>query len=153
MIRNWIASKALNFGRLIGRMVGAELVVEVSEHSIDTSMEVPNKMKRAWDPDLYKRGQVYYSDYANPIKPTVTVEDDLADEDTVELEEAGEGDTDGPHVAVISSSRYRKYMRQDLISQLLTPKVWWRLITYAIIVLGALQFIGIIVTLWATGSF
>lgn len=161
-IRASIATTALNFARSLGRTLGCELVVETSQHSLATSMQVPGETdSKAWDPDLYKSGQIFYAGYANPIKPTVTRHTELEDPDQVDVlegdaeqaEQTISEDDDERHAELISSARYRKYMRQDLISQLLTPRERWRLIAFAIIGLGALQFIAIAVTLWATGSF
>jgi len=155
-MRDTIASSALNTARIFGRALGTELVVETSQHSIETKMEVPDREERAWDPDLYKHGQLYYQDYANPIKPTVDSHSELEDPDTIDVRE-GETQTDRSEengsIQMIASPRYRKYMRQDLISQLLTPKEQWKLIAYGVLGLGVLQFLAIAVTLYATGSF
>ena len=176
-VRETIATGLLNTARSIGRTLGCELVVEASQHSLSTTMERPNKDgARAWDDNLYKHGQLYYAGYANPIKPRVEVDTDLETPDQVGVEESrpnplkqnpatdgGEvtdemhrenlGPADDEHTKMISSARYRKYMRQDLISQLLTPRERWRLITYAIVGLGLIQMFSIIITLYATGSF
>ena len=176
-VRETVATTILNTARSMGRVLGCELVVEASQHSLSTTMERPNTDgARAWDDNLYKHGQLYYAGYANPIKPRVKVDTDLETPDQVAVEESqfnpldqnpatdgGEiteemhrrtqGPADDEHTKMISSARYRKYMRQDLISQLLTPRERWRLITYAIIGLGLLQMFGIVMTLYATGSF
>lgn len=166
-IRNYLATAAVNWARSFGRLLGTELVVETSQHSIETRMEQPDKTQRAWDPDLYKHGQLFYAGYANPIKPAVDVRNELEDPDTVDIVEGdadatqadtADADEDADdsqeeHVQMISSPRYRKYMRQDLISQLLTPKEQWRIIAYGVLGLAALQFTTIAVILYATGSF
>ncbi len=151
-VRSWIATAVLNNARSIGRLLGTELVVEVSQHSIKTTMDHPNKEDKAWDPDMYKHGQLYYEGYANPIKPRAKVNKGLEDPDEIDIEESEQEDTE-EEVSLISSARYHKYMRQDLISQLLTPTEKWRLIAYAVLGVGALQFINMVITLWATGSF
>ncbi len=151
-MRSWIASAMLNTARSFGRLLGCQLVVETSQHSLETKMELPNKEQRAWDENLYKKGQMYYSGYANPIKPAVDYDQDLENPDKITAEESEQEKTEG-HVELISSSRYREYMRQDLISQLLTPQEKWRLIAYAVGGVAVLQFVSIIITLWATGSF
>lgn len=145
----------------MGQSVGLELAVELSEHSIEIEMEKPDEDTRAWDPDLYSNGNVFVQGYANPIKPRVQYNQALEEPSTIDVTEGdGEGvqddtdDTDdGPHLELISSGRYRDYMRQDLISQLLTPDAQWKLIAYAVLGMLVLQFIGIIVTLYATGTF
>lgn len=162
-LRATLAESLIGMGRSVGQSVGLELVVEVSDHSIELGMEEPNKTARAWDSDLYSSGNVFVSGYANPIKPRVEYRQELEEPDTVDVTEGDtderEGsedeaeDEDEQHVQLISSGRYRDYMRQDLISQLLTPDAQWRTMVYAVIAVAALQFISIIVTLYATGTF
>ena len=200
MIRETIANWFISTGRSFGRATGLELAVEVSDHSIKCDMEKPDESTRAWDPDMYKDGNLFVSGYANPIKPRVDYHPDLEEPNTVDVSEGHSGTSDaeriascdgcgpednqeameamdgvitgdvdderlcethlgeldsshGSHLNLISSGRYREYMRQDLISQLLTPESRWNLIVWAMIGLGVLQFLAIIVTLYATGSF
>lgn len=169
MIRETISNTLIATGRTIGRTSGLELCVELSDHSINARMEQPDESKRAWDPSLYKHGNVFVAGYANPVKPRVQYNDELENPNELEVREgepdeeppadgddATDGDDepdDGPHVQLISSGRYREYMRQDLISQLLTPESRWHMLMYGVIGLGVLGFLQIIVTLYATGSF
>ena len=160
MIREFIANWFISTGRSFGRMTGLQLAVEVSDHSIKCDMEKPDESTRAWDPDMYKAGNLFVSGYANPIKPRVDYHPDLEEPNTVDVSEGDTdgseedvADSDGGHLNLISSGRYREYMRQDLISQLLTPESRWNIIVWAMIGLGVLQFLAIIVTLYATGSF
>lgn len=151
---------AFGFVESTASAMGVRTKVELSDHSINVSYRLPDDDKRAWDRDLYKNGNVFVSGYANPIKPRVEHNEQLENPDTVDVaegdvdEEAAESEADGgPHVSLISSSRYRDYMRQDLVSQLLTPQEQWKLIAYGVLGLGILQFIAIIITLYGTGSF
>lgn len=169
MIREQIATAALQTARSIGRMLGCELAVETSQHSLKTSMVVPDRNDRAWDPGLYKHGNLFHEGYANPIKPRARRNTELEDPDTIDVEtsdaiadggsdaddqESNEtNETNVEHVKLISSPRYRKYMRQDLISQLLTPKEQWRLIAYGVLGLAGVQIMTLLVVLWANGSF
>lgn len=152
---NWM----LNFALALGDQVGLQQKVEVSDHSIDVELTMPDHDNRAWDPDMFKNGNLFVDGYANPIKPSVEHHKDLEDSDTVEVQEGDpdtedtENDESGPHVELISSSRYRDYMRQDLVSQLLTPQEKWRLLAYGILAVGGLQFMTMIVILYATGGF
>lgn len=152
-VRTWIANGLMGFGRRLGRKAGAELAVDVDEHSIDIGMEYPNKTDRAWDPEMFAYGNLFVSDKANPIKPVVNRNDDLEEPDTVDTEQSDVTDDDETEVRLISSGRYQEYMRQKLVEELLNPKEQWRLIMYAVIGLGVLQFLAIAVTLFATGSF
>ncbi len=180
-IRSYIPNKIMGTGRWLGQALGCELVVELSDHSIQTEMEVPDRSKRAWDPHHYKTGNVFYLGYANPIKPTVKSHKDLEQKDTVDVEhgpmrplharddveqeDVGGRDqeessdegalfTDGgekAHVEIISSKRYRDFMRQNLMSELLTPREQWKLIAIAVAAVAVLQLITLMVSLSAAG--
>lgn len=121
-------------------------------------MEHPNKTTRAWDPNLFRYGQMYRSGYANPIKPVVNHNPELENPDTI----AADGGTvtvddvdedDNKHVELISSTRYREYMRQDLISQLLNPREQWRKVVWAVIALAIIMGMNFMATLSAAGVF
>jgi hypothetical protein len=144
-------------GRFFGRLAGLQLAVEVSDHSINVKMESVDKSERAWDTDLFKSGNLFVSNYANPIKPRVSHNPNLETPNEVEAVDGNpDGDTEPDndrHAQLISSGRYREFMRQDLISQLLTPESRWNILVWAVISVAVLQFLGIIITLWATGSF
>lgn len=144
----------MNLVRSTFELVGYELVVELSEHSIEIELERPDKEKRAWDPSLYKSGNVFLSGYANPIKPQVRSNPTLENHDEATIKEGNGGGEDTEHVpAVIASSRFRTYMQQDLISQLLTPQERWKQILYALIIFGGLMLINVVISLSAAGAF
>lgn len=151
------ATWMLNTARSIGRLLGRELVVEFSDHSIKLTMEKQRGSNRAWDNNLYKRGSVFYRGYANPLKITIDHKPEMGKKDTAEIEEADTDDTDtedsNREADVITSDRYTQFMRNDLISQLLNPQEQWDKLLYGMIGIGALQFLTVIVTLWTTGSF
>lgn len=159
MVRSWLATVAIRSARSFGRLLGCELVVEASDHSLETTMELPNRNTRAWDGSLYKHGQLFAQGYANPIKPAVNHNPSLETPDTINVHEGnpdeddGEDDEEPGRVKLIASERYQQFMQQDLVSQLLNPREQWRLLVYGIIGLGALQFFTIIITLYATGGF
>jgi len=157
-VRSYLGNKFIGFGRKLGRGAGYELAVEVSDHDITARMERPDKTERAWDEDLYKRGNMFVAGYANPIKPSVDYNRDLEDPDTVDVVEGdtdadsdGEDDTTEEDVQLIASPRYREYMQQDLISQILNPREQWRLLAYGIIALGILTMFNIALSLSASG--
>lgn len=155
MVRQWLATFAMGSARKFGRALGCELVVEVSDHSIKTTMEVPDTSKRAWDGNLFRRGQLFVKGYANPIKPRIIRHDDREELDEVDVEE-GDGAADAEddrRLELIPSTRYREYLNQHLISELVNPQEQWQLLVYGIIALGVLLFVNMIVTLHATGSF
>jgi hypothetical protein len=154
----------MNLVRSTFGIVGYELVVELSEHSIEIDLERPNKDKRAWDSSLYKTGNVFLSGYANPIKPVARSSPKLENHDKAELIE-GEGeetdgeeeqdteheDTDTVEAAVIASGRFKTYMKQDLISQMLTPNRQWKLVAYAVGVLALLVLVNVFISMSAAG--
>lgn len=156
-VRTYLSNTLIGWGRSIGRKEGqTELAVTISEHSIDTRMVETTKEHRAWDDGLYRYGNVFVKGYANPVKPVVDHNKELENPDTIDIEEGGDNESDeseGSHVELISSPRYRDYMTQDLISQLLNPREQWRLIAYAIIALGAVMLINVVVTMSAAGVF
>jgi len=139
----------------IARVLGLQFKVELSDHSIDVEFAKPDKDESAWDTNMYRNGNVFVAGYANPIKPVVNEHAKFSEPNTVDVDEGGEpeNESDDIHVSMISSSRYRDYMRQDLVSQLLTPQEQWKLIAYAVLGVIILQFVGMIITLYATGSF
>ena len=95
---------------------------------------------------------MFVSGYANPIKPTVNDNSELENHDTVNIDESNEGEPEpDKNVSVIASSRFRTYMKQDLISQLLTPQEQWKLIAYAVGVLAVLMFFNVFVSMSAAG--
>ena len=163
-LRTKIANTLIGTGRSIGRSEGkSELAVVVSDHSITARMVDVDESKLAWDSDMYRYGNLYVEGYANPVKPTVETHTDLEEPDTASIdtsdvadEQPDEADTDytdSPHVSLISSPRYREYMRNDLISQLLNPRQQWRLIAYGIIALAIVMVINVVITLSAAGVF
>ena len=139
------------------KVTGTELVVETSDHSIEISMEKPGPSDgRAWDPHLFKKGQLFVKGYANPIKPSVETNHELGESDEITIEE-GQGEIEEEeeeaHVEIISSGRYRQYMNQELISQLLNPREQWKIVVYAVIALAFMMLINLVVTLQISGAF
>jgi len=155
MVRSEMATFVMGVARSFGRMLGCELVVEASENSLRTSMEVPDTDKRAWDSNLYRRGNLFIDGYANPVRPKIVPADEKGQLDDVEVVEGDGDDEDDESAAVglIPSHRYQTFMSQQMLSELMNPREQWKLIVYGVIALGALQFIAIIVTMYATGSF
>lgn len=159
--RETIANSLLGFAIGFGESMGLRRTVELSDHSIELSLEQVDKDRRAWDTNLYKRGNVFVKGYANPIKPKVNRNAELENPDTIDVtegndgqtEDAREDDEDNTELELIASPRYQSFMRQDLISQLLNPESQWRILVFGIIALGILNFVGMIITLYGTGAF
>lgn len=147
------------FMESVAYSAGFKLRVIVSDHSVKIKFVKPDKDTRAWDTNLFKNANLFVQGYANPFKPRVNHNSKLENPDTIDSKD-GEPDGENHETAVsdrevdlIASSRYRDYMRQDLVSQLLTPKEQWKLIAYGVLALGALQFIGILVVMYVNGTF
>lgn len=124
-IRDRIGTAVITFARRTAQSIGTELVVEQDDHSINLSMEVPNKSKRAWDRDLFHRGQLYRTGFANPVKIGVERGEGIQDEDKVN-QSVGPDET-----TVMASQRYQDYMEMDMVEALLNPQEQWRYILYA----------------------
>jgi len=147
-IANWFVRRSVG----IAEALGTERVVEVSEHSIGITFERPEKESRAWDSSMYESGQLFHSDYANPIKPVVESNADLDNPDTAYIKVREEEEED-KEPYLITSDRYQSYMTQDLIDSLLTPREKWRLIAYAVIATAFLVVTNLIVSLGNAGLF
>jgi len=148
---NWLLSKARSFGRSLG----CELVVDVSDHSIKTSMEVPNTDKRAWDSNMYHRGQLFRAGYANPIKPVEVLEDDEKYDQvkkSIDIIESGEQAERG-EVGMLPSWRYQEHQDQHTISQMVNPTEQWRKILYAVLGLGLLMMMNVVISAYLAGGF
>lgn len=152
-----VATKLLGIGRSIGRSFGYELVVELSDHSINIKMVNPNDTDaRAWDDNLYRHGNVFLSGYSNPVKPRIEQHSELKTPDKAQLHKTvgitdGGSDVEHVHTNLISSSRYRAYMRQDLISQVLNPQEQWKKLFYAVIGTAIISALALIVSASGAG--
>jgi len=161
MITRTIGNKLIGMGRKLARKEGkTELAVELSDHSINVRMVDVQSDTYAWDPGLYRYGNVFLSEYANPIKPRVRHNKELENKDMAEMTEGNEDNIDGPVASqedaepeVISSNRYVSYMKQELIESLLNPRQQWRIIAYALIGLGIVQAMTLVAALAAAGAF
>jgi len=97
---------------------------------------------RSWDPELYAKGQLYYGDYANPIKPLANKRTDVDDKDTGSLYVSEDIEEDGEevHTELMSSARYQIHMANEMIDSLVTPDEQWNKIFWGLVLLGILQF-------------
>lgn len=154
-LRTHLATSAMSTARSFGRVLGCEIAVEVSNHSIETKMVLPGKSDRAWDGQMYKHGNLFVDGCANPIKPRVQSNAALDDPDTVDVE-VHKVEEEDANVSVIASERYSTYMKQRLAAQLLNPSERIKLITYAMMALAGLmlmQFIAVAAIAASVGVF
>jgi hypothetical protein len=161
--RTFIANKIIGFGRRIGRSNSSELKVTLSDHSIDVRMVDTDIDELYWDDNLYKFGNVFPAGYSNPIKVSVDHKPEISKPDTVEVEESkpdtepdskegGEGEEDSAHVSVMSTKRYKMFMKQTLASDLLNPKEQLDKLMYAIIGVAVLQFVTMVLLAFTSGA-
>lgn len=137
----------LGMARSFGNMLGCELAIDSGGQTLDAKMAVPKKTKDvAWDDNLYVKGNLFVGDYANPIKPSVNYNEGLENPDTVGVE-ASENGEDDAHVSVISSPRYRLFMMQDLVSQLLNPSERLTMIQWVLIGIAGMVLMMLILLL------
>lgn len=97
--------KLFEFGigitRSLGELLGNEIDIVVSDHEIKIEMVNPDEIDsagRAWDDSHFIDGNIHLEGIANPIKPTL-------DEDSEEQE-------------VITSERYKTYMKNKLMKDI-----------------------------------
>lgn len=123
----WVLTGMLASVRRTAWNLGLETAVIVDDHEISFRFVRPGDEMIAWDDDLYWKGNVFYKDYANPIKPVVERNPGLEAPDVVDAETgdvddeeaAGELEED---VSMMSSQRYQTFMLQNVIEQLLRPE-------------------------------
>lgn len=157
-IRSAIATWALHKGRSIGRSLGCELEVTLDNQRIQTKMIVPGEREgRFWDRNLYSRGQLYPRGYATPIKPTVDLDNTLAEFDQADIEHSQHAPddeaalTDGSgegHVDIMSSELFKQHNQNKTISELITPEEQWNKIYKALLALAGTVLIIAMVAVW-----
>lgn len=150
-LRTGLANGVMSMARSVGNLLGCEVAVMAGGQELDINMVRPSTDgELAWDDTMYVAGNLYHDKYANPVKLTANVNASLEDPDTVGVEASDDIDvdqSDEPHVSVISSERYKLYMVQDLVSQLLNPSERLKQIAIVMAIMGAfvlLQFVLIL---------
>jgi len=126
----------VNTMRGLSRALGNELAVIVSEHKIKLKMVDPDKTSRYWDTQMFSYGNLYFEDYANPIKPKHPDTEEQAKE-SLGLE-------------LISSERYKSFMEQNLITDIINEGQDGEFPTlmHILLISGAMHLITISVLLW-----
>lgn len=148
-LRSALATQMIGYARLCGRLMGCEVAVDAGGQELDVKMVHPSHDgERAWDDSMYVHGNLFVDGYANPVKLQVTVNPSLDEPDTVDVEVSENGSESPQNVSVISSARYRLFMMQDLVSELLNPKERLDKILYAILAIGGVLLINLMVTLF-----
>lgn len=118
------ATSLLSAARGFGQLTGNELDVIVSDHKINIKMINPDKSDeygRAWDDSQYVKGNIHHEQYANPVKVSI--------------------DEDSEEVDVIVSQRYKKYMENKLMNDIISETADDSSISMftAVLILGTIQ--------------
>lgn len=121
-----IATVMIAFSRSIGKMFGYELAVIINEHSIKLKMVNPdNKEDRAYDDNHFVSGNVFVKEFANPLS----------------IEKVAEAYKEQEF---ITSERYKKYMEQSLIDDIVrSSKDDGLTVTQAVLILGSIQVLSV----------
>ena len=152
---------ALKATRMVGYEVfGYQLVIECNDHTVDFWMQKPESDDdegRPWDDNLYYRGQMYYQDYADPIKPTVSQTSGGFDNDATVAVAAGQGDDrdddqdESPGI-LTATWETKTYLDQHLARDLVLPEKQWKYILIACIVIGGFVLLNLAITAYLAGS-
>lgn len=95
-----IFTAMLNLIRSIMRAFNLETEIVLTEHKIKTKAVKPERSEKAWDDSHWVHGNIFIKDYANPVK--------------ISKEKIEEND-----YHLIASERYKTFMEQDLIDDML----------------------------------
>lgn len=121
--------------RTLSRALGNQLAVIITPHKIQLEMIDPDDTNRDWDESLYTYGNIYFRNFANPIKLQVPDSENDAEE-SMGLE-------------MIASDRYKDVMDQNLISDIINEGKDDVLDLYTVaLILGGLQVITLLTLLW-----
>lgn len=114
----------INISRAVNNLMGNELTVTLSNHQIKLGSANPDKTDLVWD-EMYQSGNIYFEDYANPIKPE---RPDTEPDDSDELN-------------LITTDRYQANLFSDLRDAILSKDDVTDRVSrlQLLIVLGALQ--------------
>lgn len=159
-LRSTLATYAIGSARAFGNALGCETAVEFSSHSIELKMVDPSTATYAWDPDLYVKGNAFYTGYANPIKPVVDKTATIKEPDEIDVEDGDPDESDASgddrYVSLISSTRHVLAAQNNIISQLINPKERLKLIQWSLIAIAGvlvLTFLLLVVVAARVGVF
>jgi hypothetical protein len=128
-----IPTAMIGFWRSIGELLGYELDVVISEHKIKLEMVNPENLDssgRAWDDSCFTTGNLHLEGIANPIKP------ELPDDDS--------------DASFITSERYKTFMEQSLIDDIISEGSEHSGLTllHVLVILSTVQFVSTLVIVW-----
>lgn len=108
----------------------------LTEHKIKTKFESPSNENNAWDSNHWVYGNIFLKGIANPIKPK-------------------KSDVENGDYEIITSERYKSYMEQDLIDDMLqASKSSGLTLKNVALMLGALNILAVgLVFILTNGGF
>lgn len=123
---NTISTVLIALSRSIGKMFGYELAVIINEHSIELQMVNPeNVEERAYDDNHFVSGNLFVKEFANPVN----------------IKNMAKAYKDQEF---ITSKRYKKYMEQSLIDDIVrSSKNSGLTVTQAVFILVAAQALSV----------
>jgi hypothetical protein len=128
----YLFAALLNAVRGIARTFGYELKIVLTDHKILLKFDNPDREGSCWDKSHWTYGNIFIEGYANPVKPSIT-EDDKTE--------------------MITSDRYKTFMEQSLIDDMLqASKSKGLTLLQAVIAIVSLQVATILAMVWLTGG-
>lgn len=112
-----ILTALIGIARSTAHALGYQTAVVLSEQTVKVKILDPDSENVAWDPSHYLNTNVFLSSYANPVEPEVS---------------------DG-EVSLVPSERYKRYMDQHLLTELVGEGRSNRKIMIALLVVVGLQ--------------
>lgn len=130
-----IATFAIDTARQLSQMFGNELAVIVTPHKIKIRMLDPDNTRRDWDSRMFESGNIFLAGFANPVKPKIPDTEEDAKE-SYEMD-------------MIASERYKDYMEQSLIKDIIREgkddKLTLRMV---VLILGIMQLLTMVLLFW-----
>jgi hypothetical protein len=130
----WLFTTVVNALRGTARIFNLELRIVLTEHKIKTEFVKPKNSDVAWDSEHWVYGNIFVEGIANPVKITKSK---LEEED----------------VEIITSDRYKTFMEQSLIEDMLqASKSSGLSLKQVAIALGALNILAVGIVFIITGG-
>lgn len=123
----------IGFWRSLGELLGYELDVVISEHKIKLEMVSPEDLDgsgRMWDDSIFTTGNLHLEGIANPI------DFEWPDDDSA--------------ASIITSERYKTFMEQSLIDDIISEGSDNSGLTllHVLVILSTVQFVSTLVIVW-----
>lgn len=107
----------IGIARSLGHAAGYRTAVVLEDQRVDVKLIHLDEDAIAWDPGHYLYTNLFLSGYANPVKPEVDESD----------------------VSLVPSERYKRYMDQHLLSEMIGEGRSLRAVIAALLAIGGLE--------------